>query len=163
MSDSIYQFSAKNIKGEEVSLEDYRGKVVLVVNTASNCGFTNQYRELQDLYKEYGDNGLVVLGFPCNQFGAQEPGDEAQIQNFCEMNFGVSFPLFAKVDVNGDKAHPLFDYLKESLPGLAGTKKIKWNFTKFLIDKKGVPRERFAPRQAPAKLTKEIKSLLNES
>lgn len=160
MTDSIYNFSAKTINGDEVSLETFKGKVLLIVNVASRCGFTPQYTGLQELYKEYKERGLEVLGFPCNQFGAQEPGEEQEIKSFCEINFGVTFPLFAKVDVNGDNAHPLFKYLKEKAPGLLGTEGIKWNFTKFLIDRNGKVVDRYAPSTAPATLYEEITKLL---
>ena len=125
---SIYDFRVKTIRGEEQSLADYKGKVLLIVNTASKCGFTPQYKELQELYEQYRDRGFVVLGFPCNQFGNQEPGTEEEIEQFCQVNYGVTFPMFAKVDVNGENAHPLFQYLKEKAPGVLGTKAIKWNF-----------------------------------
>ena len=160
MNKSLYDFEAVSIDGKPISLDQYRGKVVLVVNTASKCGFTPQYKGLQDLYSEFKDRGLVVLGFPCNQFGAQESGNEKEIQEFCELNFGVDFPLFSKVDVNGAQAHPLFNYLKEALPGLAGTEMIKWNFTKFLIDRQGKPVKRFAPQDTAEKLRGPIESLL---
>ena len=162
MSKSIYEFSAKNIKGEEISLETYRGKVLLVVNTASKCGFTPQYTELQKLYEEYRDQGLEILGFPCDQFGHQEPGNEEEIQQFCSLNFGVTFPLFSKVDVNGGNAHPLFRYLTKALPGLMGGR-VKWNFTKFLIAPDGTPVKRFAPTLDPARIGSEIRSLLKDS
>jgi glutathione peroxidase len=154
---TLYDFSAKNIAGETVSLDQYRGKVVLVVNTASKCGFTPQYEGLQKLYDSYED--LVVLGFPCDQFGHQEPGDENEIAEFCKLNFGVTFPLFAKIDVNGAEAHDLFVWLKEELSGLLGSG-IKWNFTKFLIDREGKPIKRFAPKDKPEKLVEEIEKLL---
>lgn len=157
---SIYDFTVKTIQGEEKTLAEYRGNVLLIVNTASKCGFTPQYQELQELYEQYRDKGFVVLGFPCNQFGHQEPGSEEEIAQFCELNYGVTFPMFAKVDVNGEQAHPLFVYLTEKAPGLFGTKAIKWNFTKFLIDRNGHVVERFAPQTKPSELKKEIEKLL---
>jgi glutathione peroxidase len=157
---SIYDFSAKTLDGREISLGDYRGKVLLIVNTASKCGFTPQYEGLESLHKQYGARGLAVLGFPCNQFGAQEPGDEAEIANFCSLTYDVSFPMFAKVDVNGDNTHPLFQFLKVAKPGLLGTEGIKWNFTKFLVDRNGEVVERYAPATKPAELEKTIEGLL---
>ena len=158
--EKVYDFSARTIKGEEVPLSDYEGKVMLIVNTASKCGFTNQYEGLEKLYKQYKDQGLEILGFPCNQFGAQEPGNEEEIQQFCSLNFGVSFPMFAKVDVNGANAHPLYKFIKAEAPGMLGTKDVKWNFTKFLVGKDGHVLKRFAPQDTPESLEKEIKSLL---
>lgn len=160
MSDSIYTFNARSIDGEEISLNQFKGKVLLIVNTASECGYTPQYAGLEALYKKYRSQGLEVLGFPCNQFGAQEPGSEEEIKAFCEKNYGVTFPMFAKAHVNGDDAHPLFHYLKQSLPGILGTEPIKWNFTKFLVDKTGRPVERFAPGTKPEALSKSIEKLL---
>jgi len=157
---SVYEFSARTIRGEEQPLSAYRGGVLLIVNTASRCGFTPQYQELQQLYDEYRNRGFVVLGFPCNQFGGQEPGTEEEIEQFCQLNYGVTFPLFAKVDVNGDNAHPLFQYLKEQAPGALGTKAIKWNFTKFLVDRSGQVVARFAPQTKPSDLKEEIEKLL---
>jgi glutathione peroxidase len=157
---SIYDFSAKTLDGREISLGDYRDKVLLIVNTASKCGFTPQYEGLESLHKQYGARGLAVLGFPCNQFGAQEPGDEAEIANFCSLTYDVSFPMFAKVEVNGDNTHPLFQFLKVAKPGLLGTEGIKWNFTKFLVDRNGEVVERYAPATKPAELEKTIESLL---
>ena len=157
---SIYDFSAKTLDGREISLGDYRDKVLLIVNTASKCGFTPQYEGLESLHKQYGARGLVVLGFPCNQFGAQEPGDAAEIANFCSLTYDVSFPMFAKVDVNGDNTHPLFQFLKVAKPGLLGTEGIKWNFTKFLVDRNGEVVERYAPATKPAELEKTIEGLL---
>ncbi|MFC4184353.1 glutathione peroxidase [Saccharococcus thermophilus] len=157
---SVYDFSAKTIRGEEQSLADYKGKVLLIVNTASKCGFTPQYKELQELYEQYRDRGFVVLGFPCNQFGHQEPGTEEEIKQFCQANYGVTFPMFAKVDVNGESAHPLFQYLKEKAPGVLGTKAIKWNFTKFLVDRNGNVVARFASQTRPSELKSEIEKLL---
>ncbi|MFC3885253.1 glutathione peroxidase [Bacillus songklensis] len=157
---SVYSYSAKTIKGEEVSLEQYKGKVLLIVNTASKCGFTPQYKGLQALYEKYKDQGVVVLGFPCNQFGGQEPGSEQEIESFCELNYGVTFPMFAKVDVNGENAHPLFVYLSEQAPGVFGSKMIKWNFTKFLVNGEGEVIDRFAPKTLPADIEKEIEALI---
>lgn len=144
-----------------VSLADYAGKVILVVNTASRCGFTPQYAGLQQLHEMHAGRGLVVIGFPCNQFGGQEPGSAEDIAQFCERNYGVSFPLSEKVDVNGANAHPLFRFLTTALPGVLGTEPIKWNFTKFLIDRHGVPFRRYAPTTAPAALEKDIEALLS--
>ena len=157
---NVYDFKAKTIRGEEISLADYAGKVLLIVNTASKCGFTPQYKDLQELHMKYKDQGLVIAGFPCNQFGHQEPGDESAISEFCELNFGVSFPLFKKIDVNGSDAHPLFVQLKKQAPGLLGSKNIKWNFTKFLIGRDGLQVKRFAPTTKPQDLTQEIEALL---
>ncbi|MED4970660.1 glutathione peroxidase [Geobacillus sp. NFOSA3] len=157
---SVYDFTVKTIRGEEQSLADYKGKVLLIVNTASKCGFTPQYKELQELYEQYRDRGFVVLGFPCNQFGHQEPGTEEEIEQFCQVNYGVTFPMFAKVDVNGENAHPLFQYLKEKAPGVLGTKAIKWNFTKFLVDRNGNVVARFASQTKPSELKNEIEELL---
>jgi glutathione peroxidase len=155
----FYAHSAKDLQGKEIIMDEYRGKVVLVVNTASECGFTPQLEGLEELYKKYHEEGFVVLGFPCNQFGKQEPGDEKSIAEGCVVNYGVTFPMFSKVDVNGKEAHPLFKYLKKELGGLLGSK-VKWNFTKFLIDRDGKPVKRFAPITKPESLEKDIKRLL---
>lgn len=160
-SSNFYSFTAKTSSGETVSMERYAGKVVLVVNTASKCGLTSQYKDLQILHEKYHQEGLVILAFPCNQFGKQEPGSDSQIKDFCESKFGVTFELFAKVDVNGKNAHPIFSYLTTELPGYFG-KKIKWNFTKFLVDKSGKPTLRFAPITSPQKIEKEIKHCLSK-
>lgn len=160
MAASVHEFKARAITGEEIPLDRYKGKALLIVNTASACGYTPQYAGLEALHKKYQDRGFAVLGFPCNQFGKQEPGSEVEIAAFCKKNYGVTFPMFAKVDVNGDQAHPLFDYLKKSLPGLLGTEPIKWNFTKFLIDKEGKPIERFAPATKPESIEKTVETLL---
>lgn len=156
---NFYDHSAKNLQGNEIGMDNYRDKVVLIVNTASECGFTPQLEGLEDLYKKYKDEGFVVLGFPCNQFGKQEPGDEKSIAEGCVVNYGVTFPMFSKVDVNGKETHPLFKYLKNELGGLLGSK-VKWNFTKFLVDRDGKPVKRFAPITKPESLEKDIKRLL---
>lgn len=155
----FYEYAAKDLQGKEISMDEYRGKVVLVVNTASECGFTPQFEGLEELFKKYKEEGLVILGFPCNQFGKQEPGDEKSIAEGCVVNYGVTFPMFSKVDVNGKEAHPLFKYLKKELGGLLGSK-VKWNFTKFLIDRNGKPVKRFAPITKPESLEKDIKQLI---
>ena len=160
---SVYDFSAHSLDGREVSLAGFRDKVLLVVNTASKCGFTPQYAGLEALYRQYKDRGLVVLGFPCNQFGAQEPGGAAEIALFCNQNYGVSFPLFAKIEVNGPHAHPLYKFMKgekSGLLGMIGLNGIKWNFTKFLIDRHGQVVDRFGPATPPAELAAEIGKLL---
>jgi glutathione peroxidase len=155
-----YDFSAKDIGGRETKLSDYKGKVSLIVNVASHCGMTPQYEGLEALYRKHKDQGFAVLGFPCNQFGAQEPGSEAEIGAFCESNYGVTFPMFSKIDVNGGHAHPLYEYLKSAVPGVAGTEAIKWNFTKFLVDRDGKVVERYAPTTTPAVIEKDIEKLL---
>ena len=160
MAQSVYEFSLNDINGDELPLQSFTGKVVLIVNTASECGFTKQYSELEGLYNRFKDRGLVILGCPCNQFGGQEPGSEQQIAAFCQLNFGVSFPLSKKLDVKGDKADPLFQYLTHQAPGLLGSKNIKWNFTKFLINRQGQVVERFAPMTKPEKLASQIEALL---
>lgn len=157
---SIYSFSARTLSGEEVSLAQYQGKVVLIVNTASECGFTPQYAGLQKLFDTYAARGLTVLGFPCNQFGKQEPGDASAIGTFCEKNYGVTFPMFDKIDVNGANAHPLFRYLTEEAPGLLGLEGIKWNFTKFLIGRDGSVVKRYAPLTKPESITEDIEKQL---
>jgi glutathione peroxidase len=157
---NVFDFSATAIDGKPVDLSAYKGKVLLIVNTASKCGFTPQYKGLQKMFEQYADRGLEVLGFPCDQFGHQEPGNEADINSFCEMNFGVSFPLFAKIDVNGKDAHPLFAHLKSEAPGLLGSEGIKWNFTKFLIDREGKVVSRYAPATSPESIAKDIEALL---
>lgn len=157
---SVYEYSAKTIKGEEVSLSQYEDKVLVIVNTASKCGFTPQYKELQALYEEMKDQGVEVLGFPCNQFGSQEPGSAGDIEQFCELNYGVSFPMFDKVDVKGEHAHPLFTYLAEEAPGVFGSKTIKWNFTKFLVNRQGEVIKRYAPQTAPKDIKKDIEELI---
>jgi glutathione peroxidase len=157
---NVHDFTVKKPDGSEQKLADYKGGPILIVNTASKCGFTPQYKGLEELQRKYGDKGLTVLGFPCNQFGAQEPGDAAEIANFCSLNYDVSFPLMAKIDVNGDAAEPLYDYLKSAKPGLLGTKAIKWNFTKFLVDKNGKVVGRYAPTDKPESIAKDIEKLL---
>jgi glutathione peroxidase len=157
---SVYDFSAKTIDGQDVTLGEWRDKVLLIVNTASKCGFSPQYEGLEKLHEEYAARGLAVLGFPCNQFGGQEPGDEAEIANFCSLTYDVHFPMFAKVDVNGDGAHPLFAYLKKAARGVLGTEAIKWNFTKFLVDRDGTVIDRFAPTEKPEALRPKIEALL---
>jgi len=160
--ESIYRFSARAISGLEQDLEAYRGQVLLIVNVASKCGFTPQYEGLQELYARYRERGLTVLGFPCNQFMGQEPGDEDEIQQFCATTFGVDFPMFSKVDVNGPETHPLYAFLKEEAPGALGTRAIKWNFTKFLVDRDGRVVKRFAPKTTPQELVGEIEALLEK-
>jgi glutathione peroxidase len=156
----FYSLSAKSMSGEVISMSEYKGKVVLVVNTASACGFTYQYDGLQELYDKYKEQGFVILGFPCNQFGAQEKGSSDEIQSFCRLNFGVNFPLFEKIDVNGADTHPIFDWLKSQKAGVLGSKKIKWNFTKFLINKDGQVVERFGSITKPEKMSNQIEALL---
>lgn len=158
---SIYELSATSIDGKPVSLDTYKNKVLLIVNTASQCGFTPQYKGLQALYDQYASQGLVILGFPCNQFGQQEPGNSNQIQSFCEASFGVSFPLFQKIEVNGSNAHPLYQYLTKAAPGIFGTEGIKWNFTKFLVDRNGKVVKRYPPTTKPEDLAKDIQALLS--
>ena len=153
---SIYDFEVKTIHGEIISMSSFKNKVLLIVNVASKCGFTSQYEGLERLYEKYKDQGLVILGFPCNQFMNQEPLSEEEIQSFCSLNYGVTFPMFAKIDVNGEEAHPLFKYLKEAQKGLLGIEAIKWNFTKFLVDKNGVVINRFAPATKPESLEVDI-------
>ncbi len=157
---SIYDFSVTDIHGKPVKLDRYKGRAMLIVNTASKCGFTPQYKGLEALYEKYHAKGLEVLGFPCNQFGEQEPGDEKAIAQFCEINYGVTFPLFAKVDVNGEHAAPLFSFLKAEQPGILGTEGIKWNFTKFLVDREGRVIARFAPKDTPEAIAADIEKLL---
>lgn len=157
---TIYDFKVTTIEGKETTLEQYKGKVLLIVNVASKCGYTSQYDGLEALYKKYKDKGLVVLGFPCNQFGSQEPGTEEEIQNFCRVNFGVTFPMFSKLNVNGDETHPLYVYLKSEQPGILGSEIIKWNFTKFMVDKKGNVVERFGSSTKPSDIEKDIEKLL---
>ena len=157
---TVYDFSATSIDGVDTPLSTFKGKALLIVNVASKCGFTPQYKGLERLYEKYKSQGLEILGFPCNQFGGQEPGGEDEIKRFCEQNFGVSFPLFSKIDVNGVNAHPLYKFLKESRPGILGTAAIKWNFTKFLIDRNGNPIKRLAPRDKPESIEADIQEAL---
>ena len=157
---TIYDFSVDDIKGKPVKLDKYKDKVLLIVNTASKCGFTPQYKGLEALYEKYHGKGLEILGFPCNQFGAQEPGTEKEIAAFCELNYGVTFPMFAKVDVNGKSAAPVFNYLKAEKPGLLGSEAIKWNFTKFLVDRKGRVLARYAPNDTPESIAGDIEKAL---
>jgi glutathione peroxidase len=157
---SIYDFTAKSLQGKDVALSEFKDKVLLIVNTASKCGFTPQYAGLEALYEKLSSKGLAILGFPCNQFGQQEPGGPEEIGAFCQMNYGVSFPMFDKIDVNGPKAHPLYQYLKDEQPGILGTKNIKWNFTKFLVDKSGKVVDRFAPMTKPEDIEKSIEKVL---
>ena len=157
---SVYDYAARRLDGQEQKLADYRGQVLLIVNTASQCGFTPQYAGLEALYQALKDDGFSVLGFPCNQFGAQEPGNETEIGAFCQRNYGVSFPMFAKIDVNGGHAHPLFRYLTHEKPGLLGSEPVKWNFTKFLIGRDGLPVARYAPQTKPESLQPAIRALL---
>ncbi|MCS5564099.1 MAG: glutathione peroxidase [Oleiphilaceae bacterium] len=159
-SETIYSFSAKDIKGQEVSLDDYRGKVLLIVNTASKCGFTPQFEGLQSLHEELGERGFEVLGFPCNQFMNQDPGNDDAISQFCSLNYGVSFPMFAKIEVNGDGTHPLFRFLKREAKGLMGSERVKWNFTKFLVNREGQVVRRYAPTAKPADIRADIEKLL---
>jgi glutathione peroxidase len=159
MKTSFYDFKAKSLQGKEISMEEYKGKTVLVVNTASKCGFTPQFGGLEKLYEKYSDKGLVILGFPCNQFANQEPGDEKSISEGCLLNYGVTFPMFSKIEVNGSNAHPVYKYLKSSLPGFPGNR-IKWNFTKFLIDTGGKPVKRFSPATEPDKIDKYLQNTM---
>jgi glutathione peroxidase len=157
---SIYDFSATTLDGAAQKFDVYRGQVLLIVNVASKCGFTPQYRGLEALWRQYRERGLSVLGFPCDQFGHQEPGDAAEIRNFCTLNYEVSFPLFAKIDVNGELTHPLYRYLKAEQKGLLGSESIKWNFTKFLVDRQGKVLQRYAPTDTPEKIGRDIEPLL---
>jgi glutathione peroxidase len=158
---SVYDFSASLLDGRPICLDGFKGRVLLIVNTASQCGFTPQYAGLEELYRAYKPSGFEILGFPCNQFGEQEPGSAGEIGTFCERNYGVSFPMFAKIDVNGPGAHPLYRFLKQSKPGLLGFQRLKWNFTKFLVDRAGHPVARFAPSTKPQDLAGRIEELLS--
>ena len=160
MTKNIYQFSCEDSKGQPVNLSDYKGKALLIVNTASKCGFTPQYEGLEKLQKKYGSDTFSVLAFPCNQFGGQEPGTNEEIVEFCSLNYSNTFPVFSKVDVNGDEAHPLFEFLAQEKKGLLGSEKIKWNFTKFLINKNGEPVARYAPSTTPEKIESDIAKIL---
>jgi glutathione peroxidase len=157
---SVYDFEAQSIAGQPVSLARFRGQPLLIVNTASACGFTPQFAGLQDLHRQYGEQGLVVLGFPCNQFGGQDPGSNETIAQFCQVNYGVSFPMMSRIEVNGAGAHPLYQWLTKEAPGLLGSKAIKWNFTKFLVGKDGRVIRRYAPQDGPASLAKDIEAAL---
>lgn len=163
MEQNLFSFEVKAKDGKPVSLSQYQGKVVLIVNVASQCGFTPQYAGLEELYKKYKDRGLVILGFPSNQFGAQEPGSNEEIQEFCQLNFGVTFPVMAKIDVNGKDADPVYQWLKQEAPGVLGTEFIKWNFTKFLIGKNGKVLKRYAPRDEPKDIESDIEAALASS
>ena len=156
----IYEFPIKTINGQSGTMETYRGKTLLIVNVASTCGFTSQYAGLEALYRRYRDSGLRVLGFPCDQFGHQEPGSEVEIQSFCSLTYDVTFPLFAKIEVNGSGAHPLYTYLKKAQPGLLGSEAIKWNFTKFLVNREGQVVKRYAPTDTPEKIEADLKKLI---
>jgi len=160
MPRSVYDFTCQTTSGETQPLSNYQGKVLLVVNTASKCGFTPQFAGLEELYEKYQGRGLEILGFPCNQFGKQDPGKNEEIVEFCQLNYGVSFPMFGKIDVNGDGADPLFKHLKKEAPGALGTQGIKWNFTKFLIDAQGQVIRRYAPKDKPAAIAKDVEKLL---
>ena len=157
---TVFDFSCKTGGGKDKSLEDYRGNVVLIVNTASKCGFTPQFAGLEQLYEKYKDRGFVILGFPCNQFGRQDPGSNDEIQEFCQLNYGVSFPMFGKIEVNGSAADPLYEHLKKAAPGALGTERIKWNFTKFLVNRDGEVVGRYAPQTKPEDLEADIEALL---
>jgi len=159
---TVYDFEALQINGKSVALSQFKGKAMLIVNTASACGFTPQFAGLEELHKTYGDEGLVVLGFPCNQFGSQDKGSNDEISEFCQINYGVSFPMMSKIDVNGSDAHPLYQWLSKEAPGILGSKAIKWNFTKFLVGKDGSVRKRYAPTDTPASLAKDIEAVLAE-
>jgi len=159
---TFYDLEAKKLNGETVSMKEYEGKTIVVVNTASKCGFTPQYEGLEKLYQQYKDQGLIILGFPCNQFANQESGSSEDIKEFCEVNYGVSFPLFEKIEVNGKNAHPIFQFLKSELSGGIFGSRIKWNFTKFIIDSKGTPVKRFGPTTKPEKMGKIIRELLQK-
>jgi glutathione peroxidase len=160
MSQSVYDFTCKTIGGQEKAIADYKGKVLLVVNVASKCGFTPQYEGLEAMYQSLKSEGLEILGFPCNQFASQEKGSDAEIQSFCSLTYGVSFPMFSKVDVNGDNAAPIYDYMKSEAPGLLGSKSVKWNFTKFLVNKEGKVVKRYAPKTDPKAIVGDVKKLL---
>jgi glutathione peroxidase len=157
---TVYDFEALTINGQSVPLDQYKGKPLLIVNTASACGFTPQFAGLEELHKTYGDKGLVVLGFPCNQFGSQDKGSNDEIAEFCQLNYGVSFPMMAKIDVNGSGAHPLYQWLSKEAPGLLGSKAIKWNFTKFLVGRDGQVIKRYAPTDTPKSMAKDIEAVL---
>ncbi|HZT34784.1 MAG TPA: glutathione peroxidase, partial [Nitrososphaera sp.] len=162
-NDSIYEFSAKALGGEDIDFKKYEGKVLLIVNTASQCGYTPQYAELEKLHEKYADKGLAILGFPCNQFGKQEPGDDHEIAKFCQANYGVKFQMFSKIDVNGSKEHPIYKFLKEKAPGVLGSEAIKWNFTKFLVGKDGKVIKRYAPQVKPIEISTDIDKELSQN
>ncbi len=159
----LYECTVKTIDGQTGTLETYRGQVLLIVNVASKCGFTSQYAGLEALYRRYRDRGFTILGFPCDQFGNQEPGNEAEIQSFCSLTYDVTFPLFAKIEVNGNNTHPLYQYLKKAQPGLLGSEAIKWNFTKFLVDREGQVLKRYAPTDTPEKIETDLKKMIELS
>ncbi|MFL2698094.1 MAG: glutathione peroxidase [Gammaproteobacteria bacterium] len=161
MKETIFEYTCKDVLGQDKSLSDLEGKVTLIVNTASNCGFTPQYEGLEDMYQKYKEKGLEILAFPCNQFGNQEPGTNEEVKEFCSLNYGVSFPIFSKIEVNGKNADPLFKFLSSSKKGLLGSGQIKWNFTKFLINKDGKPIKRFSPTTTPEKISSEIDKILS--
>jgi glutathione peroxidase len=160
-AENVYAFQAKDIHDSDRSLSEFRGQVLLIVNVASRCGFTPQYKDLESLYEKYRDRGFTILGFPCNQFGFQEPGSDSEIQQFCQLNFGVQFPMYSKISVNGSDAHPLYAYLKHAAPGILGTEAIKWNFTKFLVDRDGKVVGRYPPSTTPEALIGTIEKLLD--
>ena len=160
MAESVYNFNCKTPAGKDRPLADFKGKVLLVVNTASKCGFTPQFKGLEEIYDKYRDKGLEILGFPCNQFGKQDPGSNDEIMEFCQLNYGVSFPMFGKIEVNGDAADPLYKHLKKAAPGVLGSEGIKWNFTKFLVDSDGNVVRRYAPKDKPSAIAKDIEDLL---
>eukprot|EP01099_Mayorella_cantabrigiensis_P003148 TRINITY_DN244_c0_g1_i1.p1 TRINITY_DN244_c0_g1~~TRINITY_DN244_c0_g1_i1.p1 ORF type:complete len:165 (-),score=42.60 TRINITY_DN244_c0_g1_i1:109-603(-) len=159
---TIYDFTVKDAHGQEVQLSQFKGKVLLIVNVASQCGFTPQYKGLQALYTEFKDQDFVIIGFPCNQFGSQEPGSNEEILEFCSLNFGVNFPIMDKIDVNGNNAHPVYEYLKNEQTGILGTTSIKWNFTKFLINKEGIPIKRYGSNETPEQIRKDVAELLGK-
>ena len=161
MTATVYDFHSKTIDGANVALSDYQGKVLLIVNVASKCGFTPQYKGLETLYRQYKARGFEILAFPCNQFGGQEPATEPEIKQFCRSEYDVTFPIFSKIDVNGHGAHPLYKFLEDQRPGVLGTKRIKWNFTKFLVDRRGNPIRRYSPRNKPEDIALDIERLLN--
>ena len=161
MTATVYNFHSKTIDGADVALSDYQGKVLLIVNVASKCGFTPQYKGLETLYRQYKARGFEILAFPCNQFGGQEPATEPEIKQFCRSEYDVTFPIFSKIDVNGQGAHPLYKFLEDQRPGVLGTKRIKWNFTKFLVDRRGNPIRRYSPRNKPEDIALDIERLLN--
>ncbi len=160
MPENIYEFTCRTMSGEDKPLSEFQGKVLLIVNTASKCGFTPQFAGLEALHEKYADQGLAILGFPCNQFGRQDPGSNEEIQEFCQLNYGVSFPMFSKIEVNGPETAPLYQFLKEAAPGALGTKAIKWNFTKFLVNRDGKVIRRYAPKDTPEKIERDLQQLL---